>query len=117
MAAKGTQVFCQWCGKDTTGAERTFYGNVLCSEECREKLSEAVYFRDDPPDPNGTWHCPHCGEKNPLGDPRKDSRPSCTSCSKPLDPASAAPPKGGGCMGLILLPVGVGLGARLLDLI
>ena len=62
MAAKGTKVFCQWCGKDTTGAEKTFYGNVLCGEECREKLSEAVYFRDDPPDPNGTWLCPHCGD-------------------------------------------------------
>ncbi len=97
--------YCQSCGKDITGAERTFYGNVICSEDCREKLAEAVYFRDDPPDPNGTWFCPHCGSKNALGDPRKEQRPNCTSCNKPLDPASATPPKKSGCLGALLLPL------------
>lgn len=96
-------VYCQSCGKDITGSERTFYGNVICGEECREKLSEAIYFRDEPPDPDGTWYCPHCGKGNPLGDPRKEQRPDCTSCGKPLDPANAEPPKKGGCLGILLL--------------
>ena len=101
------QVFCQQCGKDITGVEKTFYGNVICGEPCREKLAEAVYFRDDPPDPEGTWYCPHCGKPNPLGDPRQQARPDCTSCGKPLDPASAAPPGKRGCLSLVLIPVGL----------
>jgi predicted RNA-binding Zn-ribbon protein involved in translation (DUF1610 family) len=106
MSRPARQVFCQNCGKDTTGSERTFYGNVLCSDECREQLSEAVYFRDEPPDPNGTWYCPHCGEQNPIGDPRKQMRPDCTSCGKPLDPASAVPPgKKAGCLVLLAMPI------------
>ena len=43
MAAKGTQVFCQWCGKDTTGAERTFYGNVLCSDDGLGVVATIIY--------------------------------------------------------------------------
>lgn len=106
MARPPRKVFCQNCGKDTTGSERTFYGNVLCSEACREQLSEKVYFRDTPPDPNGTWFCPHCGTSNLLGDPRQQMRPDCTSCKKPLDPASAAPPgRKGGCLVLVALPL------------
>lgn len=105
MASKNSQLFCQQCGKDITGVERTFYGNVICSEPCREKLAEAIYFRDSPPDPEGTWFCPHCGKPNKLGDPRAEARPNCTSCKKPLDPASAAPPKKGGCLALVLLPL------------
>lgn len=105
------QVFCQNCGKDTTGSERTFYGNVLCGEPCREKLAEMIYFRDGPPDPNGTWFCPHCGKPNPLGDPRTQMRPDCNSCGKPLDPASSAPPKmKKGCLMLVALPL-LGLSA------
>ncbi len=107
MARASAKVFCQWCGKDITGSERTFYGNVICSEDCREGLSEAVYFRDDPPDPEGSWFCPHCGSKNALGDPRQEARPNCTACGKPLDPASATPPKKGGCLSFVLLPLGL----------
>ena len=106
MAAAGRKVYCQNCGTDTTGAERTFYGNVLCSDACREELSANVYFRDEPPDPKGIWYCPHCGKENPLGDPRKELRPDCTSCSKPLDPASATQPgKKAGCLVLAALPL------------
>ena len=76
-------------------------------------LSERVYFRDDPPEPGSTWFCPHCAAENPLGDPRKDLRPSCADCSKPLDPASATPPPKGGCLSLLLLPLGLGLWAAL----
>ena len=101
MSTKAT--YCQWCGKDITGAERTFYGNVVCGEECREGLAEAVYFRDGPPDEGATWHCPHCAAENPIADPKKEQRPDCTSCGKPLDPASAAPPKKGGCLGVWLM--------------
>ena len=106
-------VYCQNCGKDTAGEPLTFYGNVLCSEACKKDLSERVYFRDDPPEPGSTWFCPHCAAENPLGDPRKELRPSCASCSKPLDPASATPPGKGGCLSLLLLPLGMGLWAAL----
>jgi uncharacterized protein (DUF983 family) len=98
-------VYCQNCGKDTTGKVLTFYGNVLCSEECKKQLGERVYFRDTPPEAGSTWFCPHCGAGNPLGDPRKNLRPECGACGRPLDPASAAPPKKGGCLGLLLLAV------------
>lgn len=101
----GAKLYCQNCGKDITGAEKTFYGNVICGEPCREELSAAVYFRDGPPDPDGTWHCPHCAAENPLGDPRKEARPNCTSCGKPLDPNSSTPPKKGGCLSVLLLPL------------
>ena len=111
MAKAARQVFCQNCGKDTTGSERTFYGNVLCSEACREQLAEKLYFRDTPPDPDGTWFCPHCGSQNPVGDPRQQMRPDCTSCGKPLDPTSSSPPgKKAGCLLVFALPL-LGLGA------
>ncbi|RKY20233.1 MAG: hypothetical protein DRQ55_08290 [Planctomycetota bacterium] len=111
MARAPRKVFCQNCGKDTTGSERSFYGNVLCSEDCREQLAEQVYFRDTPPDPDGTWFCPHCGDKNPIGDPRKELRPDCGSCGLPLDPTSASPPgKKSGCLLLLALPL-VGVAA------
>ena len=106
-------VYCQECGKQTEGEPITFYGNVVCSKACQKSLSERVYFRDDPPEPGSNWFCPHCGASNPLGDPRKDLRPNCASCHKPLDPASASPPGKGGCLGLLLLPLGVGLAAVL----
>lgn len=96
-------VYCQNCGKDTTEKQLTFYGNVICSEACKKDLSERVYFRDTPPEPGSTWYCPHCGDENALGDPRKDLRPNCASCGKALDPASATPPKKGGCLGALLL--------------
>jgi predicted RNA-binding Zn-ribbon protein involved in translation (DUF1610 family) len=96
-------VYCQNCGKDTAGKALTFYGNVICSEECKKLLSERVYFRDTPPEPGSTWYCPHCGKQNPLGDPRKNLRPNCASCGRPLDPASAPPPKSKGCLGALLL--------------
>src|SRR5690349_6318425 len=95
-------VYCQNCGKDTAGKALTFYGNVICSEDCKKRLSERVYFRDTPPEAGSTWYCPHCGKENPLGDPRKDLRPNCTSCKRPLDPASAPPPKKKGCLGALL---------------
>ena len=107
----GTKLYCQNCGKDITGVEKTFYGNVICGEECREELSAAVYFRDGPPDPDGTWHCPHCASVNPLGAPRQEARPNCSSCGKPLDPNSAAPPKKGGCLSVVLLPLLFGAGS------
>ena len=109
-------VYCQNCGKDTAGAGVTFYGNVLCGEACKKELSERLYFRDTPPEPGSVWYCPHCGAQNPMGDPRKQLRPNCTSCGKPLDPASAAPPKKQGCLGVLvlaLLPVGLAAGAAL----
>jgi len=96
-------VYCQNCGKDTAGKALTFYGNVICSEDCKKKLSERVYFRDTPPEAGSTWFCPHCSQENPLGDPRKNLRPSCTACKKPLDPASASPPGKRGCLGALLL--------------
>ncbi len=96
-------VYCQNCGKDTSGKALTFYGNVLCSEACKKQLGERVYFRDTPPEPGSSWFCPHCGAGNPLGDPRKNLRPECGACGKPLDPASAAPPRKGGCLGALLL--------------
>jgi hypothetical protein len=101
--------FCQECGKTLQGEPITFYGNVVCSKACQKSLSERVYFRDDPPEPGSTWFCPHCGASNPLGDPRKELRPHCASCGRPLDPASAAPPKTG-CLGMlliVLLPLGL----------
>ncbi len=98
-------VHCQNCGK-LTDEPVTFYGNVVCGKECQKILSERVYFRDDPPEPGSTWYCPHCGVENPLGDPRKDLRPHCASCEKPLDPASATPPGKSGCLGVLLLPLG-----------
>ncbi|HEX5009282.1 MAG TPA: hypothetical protein VFY71_02680 [Planctomycetota bacterium] len=100
--AAPAKIYCQNCGKDTAGQSLTFYGNVVCSKECQKDLSERVYFRDTPPEPGSTWFCPHCGNKNPLGDPRKNLRPSCTSCGKPLDPASAAPRKSG-CLSVLLV--------------
>ncbi|MDG2147994.1 MAG: hypothetical protein P8N09_00565 [Planctomycetota bacterium] len=103
------QVFCQNCGIDITGQEKTFYGNVLCGEECREKLAAAVYFRDGPPDEGAKWFCPHCAAENPLGDPRQEIRPTCVRCDKPLDPASATPPKKSGCLSVVLLPIGLAL--------
>ena len=96
-------VYCQNCGKDTGGTAVTFYGNVLCGEACRKDLSERLYFRDTPPEPGSVWYCPHCGGQNPMGDPRKQLRPSCAQCGKPLDPASATPPRKQGCLGLLLL--------------
>ena len=96
-------VYCQNCGKDATAKPHTFYGNVLCSEECKKQLGERLYFRDTPPEPGSTWFCPHCAAQNPLGDPRKNLRPNCTACGKPLDPASAAPPRGRGCLSLLLV--------------
>lgn len=101
------QQYCQDCGKPIAGEPVGFYGNVLCSEACRKHLSERVYFRDDPPEPGSTWYCPHCGVQNPLGDPKKDLRPSCTSCGRPLDPGSAAPPGKGGCLSVIVLGGGL----------
>jgi hypothetical protein len=108
MAKSETSLHCQNCGTQITGQEKTFYGNVLCGEECREKLAARLYFRDGPPEPGSTWFCPHCAAENPLGDPREDLRPACVSCAKPLDPNSAAPPKGkNGCLvPLMLLPLG-----------
>jgi hypothetical protein len=96
-------LYCQDCGKAIAGQPITFYGNVVCSKECQKSLSERVYFRDTPPEPGSTWFCPHCGSKNPLGDPRKNLRPNCGSCGKPLDPASAAPPRKGGCLSVLLV--------------
>jgi len=96
-------VYCQNCGKDTADKPLTFYGNVICSEDCKKVLSERVYFRDTPPDAGSTWFCPHCAAENPLGDPRQELRPNCASCERPLDPASASPPKKGGCGGMVLL--------------
>lgn len=96
-------VYCQNCGKDTAGQPLSFYGNVICSEECKKLLSERVYFRDIPPEAGSTWFCPHCAAENPLGDPREELRPDCMACGKGLDPGSAAPPKKGGCMGVLLL--------------
>jgi hypothetical protein len=96
-------VYCQNCGTDTADKPLTFYGNVICSEACKKDLSERVYFRDTPPEAGSLWSCPHCGQQNPLGDPRKNLRPSCASCGKTLDPASATPPKKGGCLGALLL--------------
>lgn len=101
--------YCQNCGTSIAGEPVTFYGNVVCGKDCQKDLSERVYFRDDPPEAGSTWFCPHCGEKNPLGDPRKDLRPNCDSCGKPLDPASAAPPGKKGCLGVLV--VGLTLGA------
>jgi hypothetical protein len=109
-------VYCQNCGKDTAGAGVTFYGNVLCGEACKKDLSERLYFRDTPPEPGSVWYCPHCGGQNPMGDPRKQLRPNCTQCGKPLDPASAAPPGKQGCLGLLvvaLLPAGLAAAAAL----
>jgi hypothetical protein len=96
-------VYCQNCGKDTAGQSKTFYGNVVCSEACQKNLGERLYFRDTPPEPGSTWFCPHCGGSNPLGDPRKNLRPNCVACGKPLDPASSAPPRKGGCLSVLLL--------------
>jgi len=96
-------VYCQNCGKDTAGTAVTFYGNVLCGEACRKDLSERLYFRDTPPEPGSVWYCPHCGGQNAMGDPRKQLRPNCSQCGKPLDPASATPPRKQGCLGLLLL--------------
>lgn len=100
---KSATLYCQNCGKDTAGASKTFYGNVVCSEACQKNLGERLYFRDTPPDPGSTWFCPHCGGKNPMGDPKKNLRPNCVTCSKPLDPASSAPPGKGGCMSVLLV--------------
>ena len=101
--AANATIYCQNCGKDTAWQSITFYGNVVCSKECQKDLSERVYFRDTPPEPGSVWFCPHCSAKNPLGDPRKNLRPNCVSCGKPLDPASAAPPRKGGCLSVLLL--------------
>jgi hypothetical protein len=98
-------VYCQNCGKDTADKPLSFYGNVICSEDCKKLLSERVYFRDEPPEAGSTWFCPHCAAENPLGDPRQELRPNCTSCDKPLDPGSASPPKKGGCGGMVLVAV------------
>ena len=108
-------LYCQNCGKDITGQEKTFYGNVICGEPCREELAAAIYFRDGPPDEGATWFCPHCAAQNPIADPRQEMRPNCVSCGRPLDPASAPPPKGkGGCLGVVLLPLGLIVGWSLL---
>jgi len=96
-------VHCQNCGKDTGGKALTFYGNVVCSEECKKLLSERVYFRDTPPEAGSTWFCPHCAAENPLGDPRRNLRPNCSACGRALDPASAAPPRKAGCLSLLLV--------------
>ena len=103
MATKASH--SQNCGKAFGDAEpKTFYGNVICSEQCQKELGERVYFRDDPPEPGSIWYCPHCGSENPLADPKVNLRPNCTSCDKPLDPDSAAPPKKGGCL-VLLVPL------------
>lgn len=105
--------YCQNCGKDTGDAEPvTFYGNILCSKDCQKSLGERLYFRDDPPEEGSTWFCPHCGNENPLGDPKVNLRPDCTSCGKPLDPASATPPGNKGCL-LLVLPCLAAAGALL----
>ncbi len=107
-------IYCQNCGKDTTAKPVSFYGNVVCGEPCRKDLFERSIARDTPPDAGSTWFCPHCGGKNPLADPKKDLRPNCVSCGKALDPASAAPPKKGGCLAVLALVALPMLGALLL---
>ena len=63
--------------------------------------------------PNFMYRCPHCSAENPIADPKKESRPNCSSCGKPLDPASAAPPKKKGCLGALLMVALPVLGALL----